>query len=646
VDDTDLVQANNYIELVLHNMQRKINLWNELVGVTGGILSPSKCWRYAMEFQYKKGQWKAVDSSADLQLWISDENKQRIPLTRCTASHGMNMLGVYMAPDGNQKDHIQELRRKAESWARNISDCNANREEIWTVLHRTIPFSIGYSLPAVTLSQSQCRYIIAPVYERGLPKAGISSTIPRAIQHGPWTMGGLDMMDPYLHMGVSQIESFVSNTWKQNPTGKLMEIALEDLELELGMYQPFDNHKLKIGLQFATTSSWIKHILTFMVEHGIHTTMGTPKWQPQRQRDRTIMDMALTSISHIPTLISINKIRMYMKVVWISDITMADGRHLDPRYLHHQETYPVHNNFCWPLKHSCTPQDWRRWCHWATAICGDQQMNLQSPLGHWICNSDRWIEWWDCFLSHDTEKLYRRTPDGKMWARHIKQQGRHHRATRFYSEFLLCNSLPEPPTQLFRTTVRQHQRYIEVICRSSIQHNADANLLTPLIQRPLLSTRHEILTRLHEILQPEFLDATRDINSLCHDFTQGTTIAVSDGSYFPATGTASGAWMIESACRSQWIMGSMTCQGQHQSFNSYRSELTGLLGIAVTIRVLANASPQPKHTIVGCDGEAALSVLTMAKEEMDANMSNADICSQLCSYNMDVSTHKTLHSPH
>jgi Reverse transcriptase (RNA-dependent DNA polymerase). len=73
VDDTDLLQVNNTVEEVVHYMQRKLTEWNQAVGITGGILSPSKCWWYLITFKYIAGRWKAVAPQRDFQLWLKNE---------------------------------------------------------------------------------------------------------------------------------------------------------------------------------------------------------------------------------------------------------------------------------------------------------------------------------------------------------------------------------------------------------------------------------------------------------------------------------------------------------------------------------------------------------------------------------------------
>jgi hypothetical protein len=128
-----------------------------------------------------------------------------VSLQQVATSTGMNMLGVKLAPDGNHRDHVEMLRKKALQWANCVKQSRANHDEIWTALHRTIPFSICYCLPAVSLTQAECSYVMAPIMKVGLPLAGIVNTIPIAIRLGNSLMGGLGVIDPYVHMGVSHV---------------------------------------------------------------------------------------------------------------------------------------------------------------------------------------------------------------------------------------------------------------------------------------------------------------------------------------------------------------------------------------------------------------------------------------------------------
>jgi hypothetical protein len=628
VDDTDLLQTDTFVEAVVQQMQRKLQLWQEAVGVTGGILSPHKCWWYLVQFQYKKGKWEALAPTTEAQVWIQNEKRQNIPLRRVDPSVGINMLGVHIAPDGNNKDHVHSLRKKAEKWAALMSDCNANKDEVWTALHRTIPFSIGYSLPAVTLTPTDCQYIMAPVNKVGLSRSGIPSTIPSAIRNGPIQIGGLGILDPYIRMGTSQIETLITNTWLKTPTGILLEIALDDIILEMGVTTALTPTNIEVGLKYACTHSWIRHVLQFAVDFNIAVDLGPTTFQQPREYDNAIMESAIRYTSDKGILQSLNKVRMELRVVWLSDITTANGRQIDPRCINRKTQFPLRNDYRWPQAHHTTTQDWARWRQWISTI-SDQNHMLISPLGRWHCAPEGWVDKWDCLVTDDDEMLYVKTRDNQMWKRHIIQRRRNLRSTRYYLDFLLCHQIRELPGTLKRATIRYHRTYIELLATGSNHTNLLPAPSQTMFTAPLTATKEAILDMINQTLQPEFLVASDNLDILFHDFSQGTTIAVSDGSYYPDQKRASGAWIIESTCRSQWIMGSMTCIGTSETFSSYRSELMGLVGISVTTRVLANCLPQPAHYLIGCDGLAALNTITLKTEDISAKLSNWDLISIL-----------------
>jgi hypothetical protein len=193
VDDSDLIQTADSVRQVVTNMQKQLKTWVDAIGVTGGMLAPHKCWWYLVDFEYKLGQWKACLPRQEFRLWIKGLGNERVEVTKLDPSTGMNMLGVYLAPNGNTAQHTQYLRNKAQHWADSIISSHANKEEVWTALHRTIPFAMAYSLPATTITEEECKFIMAPIHKVGLPRAGITATIPAAVRSGPIKNGGLEV---------------------------------------------------------------------------------------------------------------------------------------------------------------------------------------------------------------------------------------------------------------------------------------------------------------------------------------------------------------------------------------------------------------------------------------------------------------------
>jgi len=84
-------------------------------------------------------------------------------------------------------------------------------------------------------------------------------------------------------------------------------------------------------------------------------------------------------------------------------------------------------------------------------------------------------------------------------------------------------------------------------------------------------------------------------------------VAVSDGSFKDGQGTT--AWMFHDSSNPKTSLGegALTTPGAICAQGSYRSKLSGIYGIVITINVLAMYYQQPHGSIlIVCDGEAVL----------------------------------------
>lgn len=68
----------------------------------------------------------------------------------------------------------------------------------------------------------------------------------------------------------------------------------------------------------------------FAIDHEVDIDLGLiSQLHPKRLHDKPIMEVASEYTSHAPWLQSINKIRMALNVIWLSDISSANGITLD-----------------------------------------------------------------------------------------------------------------------------------------------------------------------------------------------------------------------------------------------------------------------------------------------------------------------------
>jgi hypothetical protein len=338
-------------------MQEKLKAWVAGMGVTGGILAPMKCWWYLVNIKYKLGWWRADTPSGETALWMKNHGQDPIIIQRMHTLTGMNMLGVYLAPDGNVTDHVQYLRRKAESWASNMKQSQG------------LPFAMCYSLQATAFSKEDCRYVMAPIYKTGLPLASIAATTPTVIRMSSINSGGFGMIDPYLHMRISQIEMLITHLWTGTPTGKLLAISIDDITLEMGLSTLWTPDAIRNGLLYANTHSWICHVLQFTLDLNISLHLEGVLFPRHRAHDRTIMQSALQYTNKMPHLRAINSVHMALNVIWLSEISNATGTCIDRVWFKMPDYIPLRNHYRWPSMHHITSTDWCRWRRFLGALC-------------------------------------------------------------------------------------------------------------------------------------------------------------------------------------------------------------------------------------------------------------------------------------
>ena len=170
---------------------------------------------------------------------------------------------------------------------------------------------------------------------------------------------------------------------REDTTGKMMYIALQYMQQSIGCEQEFyelDYDKYEHFLPH----SWLKHLCEYTSSRGISFEL-TKKvgFKKQRKHDQFLMDI----IKHYFTktqLIQINKIRIHLKILRLSDITDVSGKYVLPNISrgvnHRRSTYGWINQ---PLVTKFLPL-------WKQACRKFQQALDTRRLGRWINQSQSW----------------------------------------------------------------------------------------------------------------------------------------------------------------------------------------------------------------------------------------------------------------
>ena len=256
VDDCDLLADGTTAEEVHTKLQTLLTLWDKLMEVNGAAIAPDKCWWYLVDFVWNAGQWKYRDAGEERLLKVRDKDNKVESLTYLPNSEAKEMVGVLLAPNGNQSDQWTALHNKATEWAGKIRSSPLDSDAVWTAMQCSIIKGLEYPLAATTLSKVQLDKIMTPVLSEALPRSGLTRKFPHSVLYGPIAYQGMGVTSLYDFQYCRHVQDIVDQTWRDTPTGKLIQINLEAVKVEAGLFEPLFDNPIDITW-FNTTNSWI-----------------------------------------------------------------------------------------------------------------------------------------------------------------------------------------------------------------------------------------------------------------------------------------------------------------------------------------------------------------------------------------------------
>lgn len=126
-------------------------------------------------------------------LTCKDKDGRMTDLKYIPLDQAVEMLGVFLVPDGNNVEQIKHMRQKTTKYGEMVRTGHVDRHKAWTALNAVAMKSIEYSLPALTLSEKECTEIMWPLLKNYLPKSGLNRNFPRDVLYGNIDIHGLGL---------------------------------------------------------------------------------------------------------------------------------------------------------------------------------------------------------------------------------------------------------------------------------------------------------------------------------------------------------------------------------------------------------------------------------------------------------------------
>ena len=393
VDDTSLAFNDYNQEMLLPDMVRKLEnaaqTWQRLQMCSGGALNLKKCSWSCMYWKWINGRPKLCDidtQTNDRTIRINHDDETSLNPAGATTirytppEESNRILGVYLNPMGSFTYHIAQMKKKADSFARCLRSSRIQIHEMLTFLKTMYSPAMYYSLPAVAAKEEVWADVQRELIETVLQKMGASKTTPYPIRHGPYEMGGLNLMDLRTETGIARIKFLRNALYSDSEAGRLLTLSIKATQLEAGIG---DNILAKPDIPLPyIANTWITSLRTFLSHHSIRIDLSNIlviRYNGPR-------DACLMNISHLKGYQpqqqeDINRVRLYLQVITLSDISSADGRDIMLSALHGERHNEFQNNPTWPRQIEPTASQRRLWKRYLEAHYIRYGIKWRQPLG-------------------------------------------------------------------------------------------------------------------------------------------------------------------------------------------------------------------------------------------------------------------------
>ena len=225
-----------------------------------------------------------------------------------------------------------------------------------------------------------------PAIRAALPKSGITSKIAADIRDGPSINGGGGVLSLFHFQGTSRTSMIVEQVSRGTPTGKFLLTCIEDLVLESGLYGSLWQMPFHHFHRYTQQHSLIFHACAYNYANKIIISTPHGELKPQREGDSSLMSIAIDRFGTTKELRSIQRVRMKLGVINVSDISSADGKTMDKNFYSTKSNTHRRNTYDWPLKHQISQADYTVWRKFMKHIFRCNNASLPAPLGSWVQN--------------------------------------------------------------------------------------------------------------------------------------------------------------------------------------------------------------------------------------------------------------------
>lgn len=584
VDDTDLLHsppiANLSTKALVQWVQNAITCWANLLQATGGSLKPQKCYWYLLSYKFVNGtaSLRPLSELRTHSVNIPQPNNSTVSIELLDASNPTKVLGVWTSPNGDGSKMITHMLDKGVQWAARVQTSTLHPREVWYSLTTQALPAVRYGLICVMVERRYIDKHLPRWYYNCLPNLGINRhialqwrTLPRQFQGLGLPVFSLEKLADCLRL--------LQRHWGSNSTlGNALKCSFELVQLETGLAGNFLIRNYS-RLNILATHSWFK--LLWELIHYYKVSVEFPEdvsIPPIREHDRVLME-DIIKILPPSQWIAFNRVRKFHKIYYISQLTLCDGKTIDPALLSATASHQSTMRF---PRECPTPDDFTLW-NATLRVLTSTTLTLPTKLGHFI-RMPYTPTYWTTNPDHSQLVLH----SGKETLVYTDlHQPRHTRRRRIYTKSYM--TAPSLNTTLLASVVSNGN--------GTYSLHSHATLLQ--------YTTQTATTFVHKIRQAPFNHLYKNMNIdddgdwIAPAARRGSLIIVHDGSYMTQVDDTICSAAVVLLCTASVKMGTIQlCEKtNHRTASNYRGEILGGIITSHILTIVDQLNPTSEGTV-------------------------------------------------
>ena len=396
VDDTNLdvwLPAYRSTGEIWAEMQESVDMWGNLLNATGGAVKPEKCYWYAVDYVCEDGLWRyAPEVPFDMQVPLPDGSRAKIKQHR--VDHAEKMLGVFSCPMGTDATHLEErVVKRARVWTNRSKNAHLPSHLNWMSYRFKLWAGIRYGIGTLATPLVAADKVLDAFHFEMLSFLGVNRHIKKGWRTLPRAFGGVGLYSFAIEQMICWLNMLLQHFGVPSVLGRKFQASLEALQLEIGC------RECPLSLDYnvyahLVTPSWMKAFWERLWHYKFRLHLAYTELPLPRERDKTLMAIFLAEGYKGEELLQLNRCRVCLNLLFLSDMATANGRGLERVLLGPGGEGWIGSSYVWP-REVPTKKDWSLWVEFWTHYT-KRGLVLPAPLGKWTGTTHRtWLWYYD-----------------------------------------------------------------------------------------------------------------------------------------------------------------------------------------------------------------------------------------------------------